>query len=203
MKSSRSPYPLRVGLTGGIAAGKSEVQRILAERGVPVLDTDRVAHEVMAKGSPVHRAVVEHFGPGILGADGGIDRSVLGKIVFADPAEREVLNQLVHPETGRRWRAWLREQTGPLAVVAIPLLFECGLEKEFDGVLCVWAPEEILIKRLFSRGLDGGQARQRIRSQWSVERKKERATWILNNDGNLDELQRQVESWLQSLPNLE
>lgn len=176
---------------------------MLSDRGVPVLDTDRVAHEVMAHGSPVHREVVARFGPGILRDDGEIDRSVLGRIVFSDPGERKALNQLVHPETGRRWRAWLHQRSEPLSVVAIPLLFECGLEKEFDGILCVWAPEPILINRLLSRGLDGEQALQRIRSQWPVDRKKERSTWILKNDGNLDELREQVDSWLQSLSNLE
>ena len=187
----------RIGLTGGIACGKSEVQRVLLDHGVPVLDTDRVAHEAMRPGTDTHRQVVQAFGESILAADGSIDRSRLGGIVFRDPQARERLNRLVHPEVGRQWRAWLAEREEPLAVVSIPLLFECGLENEFDGVLCVWAPETLMKQRLRGRGLTAEQAGQRIRSQMPVDRKAARATWTLKNDRTLSHLRTRVEDWLQ------
>ena len=189
----------RIGLTGGIACGKSEVQKFLMSQGIPVLDTDRVAHEVMLPGSDVFDAVVDAFGETILGSDGRIDRPSLGKIVFADPDARVRLNRLVHPEVGRRWRAWLEAQTSGLAVVAIPLLFECGLQNEFEGVLCIWAPETIMKQRLLERGLDLPAARQRIQSQWPVDRKVRSATWSICNDRSLSDLHREVADWLRDI----
>jgi dephospho-CoA kinase len=190
----------RIGITGGIAAGKSEVQRILSARGFPVLDTDAVAHEVLKPGQPVYAAVRDYFGPDILRPDGEIDRKRLGAIVFADEGRRRELNALVHPEVGRRWREWVRHQTALCAFVAIPLLFECELENEFDGVLCVWAPEEIMKTRLCLRGLDEQAAQLRIQSQWPVALKRERATWSIRNDGSLDDLEQKIDLWLMSLP---
>lgn len=191
-----------VGLTGGIAAGKSEVQRILLEQNVPVLDTDHVAHEVMRPGEAAYDKVVEAFGKGILSSTGDIDRRVLGKIVFDHPAERQKLNGLVHPEVGKRWRAWLGAQSGPLAVVSIPLLFECGLQTSFDGVLCVWAPESQMKKRLMTRGLTGLEATQRIQSQWPVDAKRKQSTWTLVNDRHVEDLEREVLNWLKRfIPN--
>lgn len=186
----------RIGLTGGIACGKSEVQTVLKERGVPVLDTDRVAHDLMRSGTPVFRDVVEEFGDRILRPGGEIDRKALAGIVFSDADALSRLNRLVHPAVGRRWRRWLADRTGPLAVVAIPLLFECGLENEFDGVLCVWAPEEVMKERLKGRGLTDQEADQRLRAQMPVDRKAARATWTLTNDRSLSHLREQVVDWL-------
>ncbi|MCC5847742.1 MAG: dephospho-CoA kinase [Verrucomicrobia bacterium] len=190
-----------IGLTGGIAAGKSEVGKILVSQGIPVLDTDKVAHEVMEPGTTVYEQVVREFGEEILETSGEINRSKLGRLVFSDPASLLRLNAIVHPEVGRRWRAWVRDQKiqakGPLVVVAIPLLFECGLEKEFDGVLCVWAPEELMKTRLYNRGLDDKQAKLRIQSQWPVDQKAQHSTWILKNDRDLNHLHAQVKDWLR------
>jgi len=188
--------PYALGLTGGIAAGKSEVQRILLEQGVPVLDTDRVAHDVMQPGEEAYLRIVNHFGRDILQQDGQISRKRLGDIVFADDAARLTLNAMVHPEVGRCWRAWLSDQSGPLAVVSIPLLFECGLQNHFEGTLCIWAPEPIMIKRLLTRGLTESQAKQRIQSQWPVDRKRAASTWSITNDGSLENLKQQVLGWL-------
>lgn len=188
--------PYALGLTGGIAAGKSEVQRILLEQSVPVLDTDRVAHSVIQPGEKAYEQIVNHFGNDILQPDGHISRKRLGEIVFTHEAERLALNAMVHPEVGRRWRAWLSEQSAPLAVISIPLLFECGLQNHFDGTLCVWAPEPLMISRLLTRGLTESQAKQRIQSQWPVDRKRTAATWSITNDGSLEDLKQQVLYWL-------
>lgn len=189
----------RVGLTGGIACGKSTVQEFLQARGVPVLDTDKVAHEVMRQGSDVHTSILQTFGDSILNEKGEIHRAKLGRLVFSDPQALSTLNRLVHPEVGRRWRQWLRDQTAPLAVVAIPLLFECGLQSEFDGVLCVHAPESLMKQRLLLRGLDEAQAQQRIQSQWPVDQKAEASTWTLKNHGTLPKLKAQVDAWFASM----
>ncbi|MCC5842713.1 MAG: dephospho-CoA kinase [Verrucomicrobia bacterium] len=188
--------PYALGLTGGIAAGKSEAQRILLEQHVPVLDTDCVAHDVIQPGEEAYLRIVDHFGREILQGDGQISRRRLGEIVFSDDEQRLALNAMVHPEVGRRWREWLSGQSAPLAVISIPLLFECGLQNHFDGTLCVWAPEPLMIKRLLTRGLTESQAKQRIQSQWPVDRKRAASTWSITNDGSLEDLKQQVLCWL-------
>jgi dephospho-CoA kinase len=187
----------RVGLTGGIACGKSVVERRLQMHGIPVLDTDRVAHELMRAGTVIFHRVLWRFGDGVLGADGELSRPALGRIVFADPSAREDLNRIVHPAVVQRMRTWLRQKRGSLAVVAIPLLFECGLEKEFDGVLVVGASDELMIARLLDRGMSPEQAALRIRAQWPVDRKLNLATWTLMNNGTLDELHEQIDAWVR------
>lgn len=188
--------PFSLGLTGGIAAGKSEVQRIFLDEGVPVLDTDQLAHEVIRKGQPAYDRILERFGSDLLQHDGEIMRRRLGEIVFADASALKALNEIVHPEVGRRRCEWLSAQSGPLAVVSIPLLFECGLQNEFEGTLCIWAPEPLMTKRLLARGLTGLQAKQRIQSQWPVDRKREASTWFISNTGTLKDLKISVLDWL-------
>lgn len=188
----------RIGLTGGIACGKSEVSRRLIESGIPVLDTDRVAHEVMRSGTEEFRRILERFGSEMKNDQGEIDRKRLGEAVFSDEAALEDLNRIVHPEVIRRLRIWLGDQKGPLAVVVIPLLMECGLENEFDGVLCVWSPEEQMQARLMNRGFDAREAESRIRAQWPVDEKAKRATWTLINKTTLPDLYTQVDMWIMN-----
>ncbi len=188
----------RIGLTGGIACGKSEVSRRLTAAEIPVLDTDQVAHELMRSGTEVFHRIVEHFGPGMKNEDGELDRRRLGEVVFSDEQALNELNRMVHPEVVSRLRTWLSEQTGTLAVVVIPLLMECGLENEFDGVLCVWSPEEQMKARLMNRGFDARQAESRIRAQWSVDEKAKRANWILTNNTTLPDLYKQVDTWIRN-----
>ncbi|WFB37625.1 dephospho-CoA kinase [Kiritimatiellota bacterium B12222] len=189
----------RIGLTGGIACGKTEVSKRLEQRGIPVLDTDQVAHELLKPGNPVSDAVVQHFGSHILNSQGEIERAVLGKIIFGNESERLVLNRLMHPEIGKRWRQWLKDQQGPLAVVAIPLLYEAGLENEFDGVICVQAPELVMIQRLQNRNFNEQEALSRIRSQLPVGLKAEKSNWTFNNQTTLDDLHVQVDEWVNEM----
>lgn len=188
----------RIGLTGGIACGKTEVSRRLREAGIPVLDTDAVAHEVMRSGTEVFDRIVEHFGPEVLNERGELNRRRLGERVFSNDQDLQALNRMVHPEVGKRWRAWLSEQTGALAVVEIPLLMECGLENEFDGVLCVWSPEEQMKARLMNRGFTAEQAESRMRAQGPVDEKAKHATWILTNNTTLPDLYKQVDAWIKN-----
>ena len=189
-----------VGLTGGIAAGKSTVQEMLAGRGVPVADTDDIAHELMKPGGEAYQGVVDYFGESVLHLDGRIDRRKLGAVVFRSADERQVLNGLVHPVVHRTWRQWAdyKRKEGTIAVVAIPLLYEVGADRYVDGVLCVVAPENAMVQRLLERGFTEEEAQQRIASQLPVQEKASRATWVINNDSSLDTLTQRVdEVWAQ------
>lgn len=187
----------RIGLTGGIACGKSEVTNRLRQHGIPVLDSDQVAHEILKPDNPVFRAVVNRFGKEILDPQGNIDRSLLGRKVFAVAGERQALNRLMHPEIQNRWRSWLDAQTGELAVVAVPLLFEICAEQDFDGILCIWSPESVMIQRLKNRNLTETEAVQRIQAQMSVDLKAEKSTWTLINTTTLADLYQQVDEWVK------
>lgn len=197
-KAEGSERVVAVGWTGGIACGKSTAAGMVEEMGVPVLDTDRVAHEVMAPGLPVYERVVERFGPGILTEAGEIDRRILGSRVFREPAARMDLNRLVHPAVGDAWRAWLREraQRAESGVVMIPLLFEVGAAEGWDAIVCVAATEETVVRRLAARGLDRDEAMARIGAQWPIETKVRGADHVIWNDDSLDNLRARVtETW--------
>ncbi|MDQ1293761.1 MAG: Dephospho-CoA kinase [Actinomycetota bacterium] len=174
---------LRIGLTGGIAAGKTTVARHLGRLGARVLDADEIAREVMARDTPGLRAVVEEFGPRILGPDGSLDRTVLGQIVFSDSQARKLLNSLVHPlieERAQALVARLPERT--VMVHEVPLLVENGLQDRYHLVIVVHAPGSERARRLVSeRGLSPEQARTRIISQAGDDERKEAADLWLDN----------------------
>ncbi len=188
---------LRVGLTGGIATGKSYVTQRLHEAGVPTIDADLLAREAVAPGSDGLAAVVARFGRGVLTDDGRLDRGRLGAIVFADAAARRDLEAIVHPEVRRRiadWQAQLAGNgyRGPL-VADIPLLFETGRTAEFDVVVVVACHPELQFQRLMARdGLDAEQARQRIAAQWPIARKVETADFVVRTDGSFADTDTQV-----------
>jgi len=183
-----------VGLTGGIGCGKSEVARILAEDGVPVLDTDKIAHELMTPGNRPYDDVVDAFGDSILATDGRIDRKILGERVFGNESERKLLNSLVHPAVRRRWQIWVDERRAreESAVVVIPLLFETGAVRGWDAIVCVTADEKLVRDRLKGRGLSAEQADERIEAQMPVEEKASRADYTIENSGTLKELENRV-----------
>ena len=190
-----------IGVTGGIACGKSEVGRLLAEAGIEVRDSDQIAHEVIAPEGPAYRGVVDHFGPSILKSDGSVDRSVLGGRVFADPVQRQALNALVHPHVRAAWRKWAVSvrQRNVVGAVLIPLLYEVGAENEMDVVICVAASAEKVMERLQSRKLSAEEARQRIHSQMPLAEKMKRADYIIENNESLDRLADQTKAVLASL----
>lgn len=184
---------LKVAVTGGVACGKSLVGASLAKAGLPVCDTDHLAHELMARGSPVYRRVREAFGEGILGAGGEIDRPALGDIVFADPPKLQALNAIVHPEVRKAWKEWMRAVGGPAAVVIIPLLYEVGDESHWNVVVCVASPWREQRARLRERGISESKARAIIASQMPVEEKMRRADCVIFNCGTLSLLEEQTE----------
>jgi dephospho-CoA kinase len=187
----------RIGLTGGIATGKSTVAGLLDVRfGLPVLDADRFAREALAPGSPGARAVlarygervrVRHEGPRATGEpDPPLDRAALGRIVFADASERAWLEGLVHPLVRQRFAARLAElAAAPVVVLMIPLLFEAGLEGLCSEVWLVDCDEAEQLKRLQARDqLSEAEARTRIAAQWPMARKRERADVVIDNGGD-------------------
>jgi len=199
------PPQRRIGLTGGIASGKSTVGRLLAERGLPVLDADVYAREALAPGSAGAEAVLERYGERVAAgaaAPGGplpaVDRAALGRIVFADAAELRWLEQLVHPLVRLRFTAELeRLQQAPAVVLMIPLLFEAGLDTLCSEIWLVDCDEDQQLQRLMGRDrLSADDARARLAAQWSLARKRALATVVLDNRGGPDALAPQVEAAL-------
>ncbi|NEB01548.1 dephospho-CoA kinase [Streptomyces sp. SID13726] len=185
---------LKVGLTGGIGAGKSEVSKLLVEQGAVLIDADRIAREVVAPGTPGLAAVVEAFGEDVLAEDGGLDRPKLGSIVFADPDRLAVLNSIVHPLVGARSRE-LESAAAPDAVVVhdVPLLAENSLAPLYDLVIVVDASPETQLDRLVRlRGMTEQDARARMAAQAAREKRLEIADVVIDNDVPLDELRQRV-----------
>ncbi|MCB5183135.1 dephospho-CoA kinase [Streptomyces antimicrobicus] len=185
---------LKVGLTGGIGAGKSEVSRLLAGYGAVVVDADRIAREVVEPGTPGLAAVVAAFGPDVLTPEGTLDRPKLGAIVFADPERLSALNAIVHPLVGAR-SAELEQAAGPDAIVVhdVPLLTENGLAPLYDLVVVVDASPETQLARLTAlRGMAEAEARARMAAQATREQRLAVATLVIDNDGPLEALEPQV-----------
>ena len=178
-------------MTGGIACGKSTVAEFWRRWGAEVLDADPVAHALIAPGGECVETVARAFGPAVRAVQGGIDRRALGALVFADAGARERLNQLLHPAVIRRMRAWAEgiRRDGRRGVAVIPLLFEAGLEKDWDAVVCVASTETTMLARLAARGLAPAAAQARIASQWPVREKTARADRVIENNGTLAELE--------------
>ncbi|MFE5864044.1 dephospho-CoA kinase [Streptomyces virginiae] len=185
---------LKVGLTGGIGAGKSEVSRLLAGYGAIVVDADRIAREVVEPGTPGLAAVVAAFGESVLTAEGTLDRPKLGSIVFADPAKLRTLNAIVHPLVGAR-SAELEAAAGADAIVVhdVPLLTENGLAPLYDLVVVVDATPGAQLARLTAlRGMAEEEARARMATQATREQRLAVATLVIDNDGPLEALEPQV-----------
>lgn len=192
-----------IGVTGGIATGKSTVDRMLTAHGATVIDADALAREVVRAGSPAFDEVVQRFGAGILQPDGELDRARLGAVVFADDDARHDLERITHPRiaalTEERVAAALATRT-PLVAVDIPLLYENTRAGMFEGVLLVYAPRDIQIERLRQRnGLDAAAALQRLAAQLPIDEKRERATWVIDNSDGLDATALAVDAWWEAV----
>jgi dephospho-CoA kinase len=197
---------LRVGLTGGIACGKSTVAAILRECGLTVIEADPLAHELLEPGQPAYDEVVREFGKGVLNKDGTINRAKLGEIVFADRAKLKRLNQIVHPRlievTEQRLAKLARPGGLPVAVVEAALLIEAGYHKRFDRLIVVWCRPEQQRERLLGRGLSQAQAEQRIAAQMPIEQKRRLATDEIDCSGSLKQTRQQVEQLAAKLKQL-
>lgn len=188
---------LVVGLTGGIASGKSTVCGILRQAGALIVDADLLAREVVAPGLPAWREICDLFGKPVLAPDKSIDRAALGRLVFADERLRRRLEAIIHPRVKKRMDEEI-ERIGrqfPQAVVVedVPLLLESGMEQGLHEIILVYVPEAIQLQRLMLRdGLDPGQARSRINAQAPIEEKRQKATIVIDNSGSLSDTHKQT-----------
>lgn len=186
-----------VGLTGSIGSGKSTVARLLAARGIPVIDADVLAREVTAPGSAALDTIVARWGARMRTADGSLDRAALRHIVFASTAERAALDAIVHPLVEARRTALLaaaRERGDRVQVCDIPLLFEAGLASRMDAIVFVDAPRALRLERLVrDRGLSRAEATAMIDAQLPAEEKRARSSYVIDNDGTLEELRKRVD----------
>ncbi|OXM17031.1 dephospho-CoA kinase [Paenibacillus herberti] len=192
---------MRIGLTGGIASGKSTVSRLLRERGVFVSDADEAARAVVLPGEPALAEVVDVFGAEVLLSDGKLDRAALGRIVFGQPDKLRQLEAILHPAIRRHMKEEMdraeQERPGGLVAADIPLLYETGQDDAYDGVMVVYVPAEIQLDRLIKRnGMDREEALRRIGLQMDLEEKKLRADWVIDNSGSEEETRVQVDSFL-------
>lgn len=191
-----------IGLTGGIATGKSTVSAMLLDRGAIIIDADLIAREVMQPGHAVLQQVVDVFGQEILLKNGELDRKKLGSLVFGKAAAREKLNQITHPairsEIKDRQALYLAQHPNRLIVSDIPLLYELQMEKMFDAVMVVYVPKQIQIQRLMDRdGLLRNEAEKRLAAQMDIEIKKERADILIDNSLGVAHLETQIDRFWQ------
>lgn len=191
---------MNMGLTGGIATGKSTVSRLLTECGAALVDADRIAREVVEPGQAPLRLIAERFGQAVLLENGALNRKKLGEIVFADPAEREALERITHPAIRavmkERMARLEREDPSRLVVVDVPLLYESELSSLFQKVMVVYVPREVQLERLMERdGLSREAAERRLHAQMDIEEKRKRADFVIDNRGSLEETTRLVESF--------
>src|SRR5882762_4569192 len=181
---------LKLGLTGGIASGKSVVAAILRELGFPVLDADSISHKLMEPGQTAHHEILQSFG--------AIDRHKLAAIVFADPAKLAELNSILHPRVDqivfRQLEDWQKSGAHTAAFVEAALLIEAGMAARLDGLVVAWCTPEQQLKRLRARGMSETEARRRIAAQLPLEQKLKRATYTINCSGTLDETRAQVQA---------
>jgi dephospho-CoA kinase len=194
---------LRYGLTGGIASGKSTVATMLCELGFPVIEADRLAHQVMEPGQPAYHEVVSFFGDAILDSDKRINRSSLAAIVFNDHEKLTQLNGIIHPRVEEEMLRQLTElERGgqyPAAFIEAALIFEAGLHKKLDGVVVAWCLPEQQLARLMDRGLSEIEAGQRIAAQMPVAAKLALASVKIDCSGPLEETRRQVRMFAEML----
>ena len=190
-----------IALTGGIATGKSTIAGMLARHGAIVVDADEVARSVVEHGRPALAEIAAAFGPRVLEPDGSLNRTALSDIVFADVAARRRLEAITHPRIAERMAELVSDamqSPPPLLVLDIPLLFEAGMEREYQEILLAYTPREMQLQRLRSRNeLSVEQAEQRVGAQDAIDDKRSRSTWVIDNSGTVEQTQTQVDQWWQ------
>jgi dephospho-CoA kinase len=190
-----------LGLTGGIGMGKSTVGQLLSERGIPIVDTDLLAREIVEPGQPALVEIQKAFGAEMLDPSGRLRRDRLARCVFADPEARQRLEGILHPRIRQLWLAQaaaLRAQNHPCAVVVIPLLFETNAQSEFDATLCVACSSATQRHRLLARSWTPQQIEQRLHAQWPIEKKIAAADYVLWTESTPDLLAPQLDRVLKT-----
>ena len=193
----------RIALTGGMGTGKSHVRAVFAALGVPTIDADTLARDVVAHGTPGFDAVVAAFGRGILNADGDLDRRALAALVFADTARRRDLEAILHPAIRGaidQWFTTLDKTAFPFAIADIPLLYETGLDKEYDAVIVTSCAPQTQVKRIMARdNLDATEVQRRLEAQLPIEDKVKRANYVVDTNGSLVQTNAQVHKLYREL----
>lgn len=189
---------LRLGLTGGIASGKTAVAAMLRDLGFAVLDADSLAHQLIEPGQPAYDEVLREFGAPILDSEKRVSRAKLAAIVFAEPAKLARLNAIVHPRVeaaaNRQFEKWSRDGVRDATFIEAALLVEAGYRKHLDGLVVTWCRPEQQLERLRSRGLSDEDARRRIAAQLPVDEKLRHATEKIDTSGTIEDTRRQVEA---------
>ncbi|GGF97840.1 dephospho-CoA kinase [Paenibacillus abyssi] len=197
---------MKIGLTGGIACGKSTVASMLVARGAVLVDADQVAREVVLPGGPALDSIVSRFGQAVLNEDGTLNRAELGSIVFADKEKLKELESILHPAIRERMQGRLNqyeaEDPARLHIADIPLLYETGQASLYSGILVVYVPREVQVERLMKRDpeMTLEQAESRVRLQMDIEEKRQRADWVIDNSGSLENTERQVDAFVHQFP---
>jgi dephospho-CoA kinase len=189
---------LKLGLTGGIASGKSTVAAILRELGFPVLDADSISHGLMEPGQIAHDEILQAFGADLADSSGQIDRHRLASIVFADPAKLAKLNAILHPRVNgiilKQLEDWQKSGAHAAGFVEAALLIEAGMAARLDGLVVAWCTPEQQLERLRARGMSEIEARRRMAAQLPIEEKRNRATYSIDCSGTLEETRAQVQA---------
>lgn len=193
-----------IGLTGGIASGKSTVSALLVKYGALLVDADQVAREVVERGQPALLQIVSQFGEHMLHEDGSLNRQALGAVVFADADKRKQLEEITHPAIRAKMQQQIelykQQQPHALIVADIPLLYETGQTHLYEGVAVVYVPASVQIERLMKRnGLSEAEATKRVQLQMDIEEKKRLADWVIDNSSTLQHTEQQVIDLIQRL----
>ena len=203
MKKSKTSFrPWRIALTGGIGCGKTEAANLLGALGAAVWDADEAVHRQLQPGTAAFRRIVKTFGPEVVREGGGLCRVALAKLVFADKKRRLQVDKILHPAVIREMRAWLAEQRQKkqTAVAVVPLLFEVGLTRGWDAIVCIAADADCVLRRLRGRGMAADEARRRMAAQWPLERKVKQSKFVIWNNGTRRQLAAQVKKFWARCP---
>ncbi len=192
-----------IGLTGGIASGKSTIASFFKDEGIPVIETDQIAKTILQPGSDAFSAVVKHFGEEILLSEGIINRKALGERIFKDEHERDILNQIIHPEVRIITQSKadvLKKEGHAIIVIDVPLLFEAGFDQDVDQTLVVSVPKDIQIERLMARdGIEKAYALKKTNAQMPLKEKRKRADFVIDNRGSILDTKNQFNEVLKAL----
>jgi dephospho-CoA kinase len=191
---------LVIGLTGGIGSGKSEVLGLFNKMKIPAIQTDLIGHELL-ESREIIRSLAESFGKSILAPDGKIDRRELAHRAFLNKSSQMKLNHLLHPAIQTRVETWVKDQSlkkDPpfILIVEVPLIFEAGYYRKFDGVISVSARCSLRLKRIFKRGWNGRELTKREHYQWTQDRKNKMADWVIHNNGSIKDLKKALFQWI-------
>ncbi|WP_139995311.1 dephospho-CoA kinase [Paenibacillus paridis] len=194
---------MKIGLTGGIASGKSTIANLLVERGALLVDADRVAREVVQRGEPALEAIASTFGQALLEADGSLNRKALGEIVFRDKASLAKLEAITHPAIRtlmqERIHKYAEQFPNRLVIADVPLLYETNQAHLYEGIMVVYVPAAVQISRLMARNLyTEEEAKRRVELQMDIELKRQKAEWVIDNSGTLEETKRQINEFWKS-----